>query len=261
MQLRVPFLGDGVQADQSYPAQLLQRAFEAGGRSVTFHPAPVALPQARALLSLGRQDGGLDVLWCLTSARREAAARPIRVPIDKGLVGWRLLLARPELAAKLAAVRTLAELKAFRLVHGLDWPDTQVLQDAGLKVTTSGNFDAMFRQLQLGRVDAFPRSIAEIWTEAKRFEAEFVVVPEIALSYPAAVYFFVAPERPDLASTIEQGLQRLIASGEFDRFFLSHHQSYLQLAQLNHRHVLPLHNDRLPPQTPTDRPEFWFQPL
>ena len=111
-----------------YPAQLLQRAFEATGRSVTLHPAPVALPQARALLSLGRQDGGLDVLWCLTSARRGPCCPAIRVPIDKGLIGWRLLLARPGLAAKLAAVRSVAELKAFRLVHGLDWPDTQVLR-------------------------------------------------------------------------------------------------------------------------------------
>lgn len=260
MSLRVPYLGDGIALDQSYPAQLLRRAFEAGGQPVRLTPAAAALPQSRALLTLGRTEAGLDVLWCQTSAAREAAAHPIRVPIDKGLVGWRLLLARPAVAARLATVRSLAELKAFRLVHGLDWPDTQVLKDAGLRVATSGNFEAMYTQLRRGRVDAFPRAVAEIWREAKRFEGELVVVPEIALRYQAAVYFFVAHERPDLANALELGLQRLMASGEFDRILLSHHQADLQRAQLPSRHVLSLRNDGLPPLTPIDRPDLWYQP-
>ena len=87
-------------------------------------------------------------------------------------------------------------------------------------------------------------------------------MPSVALSYPVRpASLSAALERPVLANAIpSKACQRLIAGGEFDRFFLSRHQSYQQLAQLSHRHVLPLHQTAgaaAADRRPLRRPELW----
>lgn len=245
---------------QSYPALLLEQALTAAGMPVSLKPTADLIPQNRALLELGRLDGKLDVVWTMTSVERERQALPIRVPIFKGLFGWRLLLATPEVAARLRHVQTLDQLRQFSLVQGHEWPDTSILQANGLKVVISPNYDAMFKQLRLGRADAFPRSVEEIWWEAERYGQGLVIVPNLCLHYPAAVYYFVAPEEVELAAAIERGLQLLRASGAFDRLFQLHHGADLARAQLGSRRVIELRNPLLPPQTPVNSAELWYRP-
>ena len=196
----------------------------------------------------------------MTSVEREQQARPVRVPIFKGLYGWRLLLATSEVAARLREVQTLNELQQFSMVQGLDWPDTGILQANGLKVVVSPSYDAMFKQLRLGRADAFPRSVEEIWWELERYGQGLAVVPNICLHYPAAVYYFVAPDEAELAAAIELGLQRLRASGAFERLFMKHHGEDLARARLGARRIIELHNPLLSPLTPLDKPELWYRP-
>jgi hypothetical protein len=258
-KLRIPRLSAKASSGQSYPALLLGQALAAAGVATALEPTAEYIPQRRALLELGA-DRRLDVVWTMTSVERERLARPIRIPIFKGLFGWRLLLAPPEQAARLSAVRTLAELRQFSMLQGLEWPDAGVLQANGMNVVTSPSHDVMFRQLRLGRADAFPRSVEEIWWELDRHGQGLVVVPQLCLRYPAAVYFFVAPEATELAAALELGLQRLRASGAFDQLFAQHHEADLARARLAERRIIELSNPQLPAQTPLDKPELWYRP-
>lgn len=258
-RLRIPHVSPKAEMERSYPAVLLEQALAAAGMAVMLAPTSELIPQNRALQELGRHRR-LDVLWTMTSVEREQQARPIRVPIFKGLYGWRLLLAAPEVSARLQTVQTLNELRQFSMVQGLEWPDAGILQANGLKVIVSPSYDAMFKQLRLGRADAFPRSVEEIWWELDRYGQGLTVVPNICLHYPAAVYYFVAPDEGELAAAIEQGLQRLRANGSFERLFLQYHGEDLAHARLNSRHIIELANPLLSPQTPLDKPELWYRP-
>lgn len=258
-RIRIPQLSARASLGRSYPALLLQRALEAAGQPATLEPTPELIPQNRALQELGA-GRRLDVVWTMTSVEREQQARPVRLPLFKGLYGWRLLLATPALAAELARVRTLGELRRFTFVQGHEWPDTAILQANGLTVVTSARYEAMFKQLALGRVDAFPRSVEEVWWEQERHGEGLVVVPGLCLHYPAPVYFFVAQDEAGLADAIELGLQRLRASGSFDRLFRQHHGDDLARARLGARRVVELRNPLLPPQTPLQKPELWHRP-
>ena len=258
-RLRIPHVSAKAELERSYAALLLEQALAAAGMAVTLEPTPELIPQNRALQELGRR-ARLDVVWTMTSVEREQQARPVRVPLFKGLFGWRLLLASAEAAARLGDVQSLQELRQFSLVQGLEWPDTAILQGNGLNVVVSPSYDAMFKQLRLGRVDAFPRSVEEVWWELERYGQGLVVVPKLCLHYPAAVYYFVAPDEGELAAAIELGLQRLRASGAFDRLFLKHHGDDLARARLGSRRVIELHNPLLPPLTPLDKPELWYRP-
>ena len=258
-RLRIPHVSAKADLERSYAALLLEQALAAAGLAVTLEPTPELIPQNRALQELGRR-ARLDVVWTMTSVEREQQARPVRVPLFKGLFGWRLLLASAGAAARLGDVQSLQALRRFSLVQGLEWPDTAILQGNGLNVVVSPGYDAMFKQLRLGRVDAFPRSVEEVWWELARYGQGLVVVPKLCLHYPAAVYYFVAPDEAELAAAIELGLQRLRASGAFDRLFLKHHGDDLARARLGSRRVIELHNPLLPPQTPLDKPELWYRP-
>lgn len=258
--LLIPQVSGRAELSRSYPAVLLAQALAAAGLPATLTETAEPIPQNRGLQALSRAAQRLDVMWTMTTVEREQQARAIRVPLFKGLFGWRLLLAVPAMAEQLRQVRTLDELRRFSMVQGLDWPDTGILRANGLQVIASPGYDAMFKQLRLGRADAFPRGIEEIWWEQTRHGQGLVVVPDLCLHYPAAIYFFVAPGDDELAGALELGLQRLRASGAFDRLFLQHHGNDIARAQLGSRHVIELHNPLLPKQTPLDRPELWFQP-
>lgn len=259
-RLSIPRVSARADLQGNYAAVLLEQALAAAGLPVTLEPTPELIPQNRALQELGRRSGRLDVVWTMTSAEREQVARPIRVPLFKGLFGWRLLLAVPEVAARLRTAQTLAELSRFSLVQGLEWPDTGVLQANGLSVVVSPSYDAMFKQLRLGRADAFPRSVEEVWWELERYGQGLTVVPDLCLRYPTAVYYFVAPDDDELAAALELGLHRLRVSGAFDRLFNKHHGDDIARARLASRRVIELHNPLLPKQTPLDKPELWFKP-
>lgn len=259
LRLRIPQVSGKAELGRSYPAVLLEQALAAAGAPAQLVPTSELIPQNRALQELGRRSR-LDVVWTMTSVERERIARPIRVPLFKGLFGWRLMLATPQVAERMRHVRSLAELREFSLVQGLEWPDTTVLQGNGLQVVTSPTYDAMFKQLRLGRADAFPRSVEEIWWEQQHHGQGLVVVPQLCLHYPAAVYYFVAPDERELALAIELGLQRLRDSGAFDRLFMQYQGPDLARAALGSRRVIELHNPLLPPQTPLNKPELWYRP-
>lgn len=259
-RLRIPRVSARADMAHAYPAVLLGQALAAAGVAAELLQTDELIPQNRALQALGRERDRLDVVWTMTTVEREQQARAVRVPLFKGLFSWRLLLAVPAMAERLRRVHTLDELRGFSLVQGLDWPDTEILRANWLQVIASPTYDAMFKQLRLGRADAFPRSIEEVWWEHKRSGQGLVVVPDLCLHYPTAVYYFVGPADEALGTAIELGLQRLRASGAFDRLFLKHHGEDIARAQLGRRRVIELHNPLLPKQTPLDRAELWFSP-
>ena len=242
-----------------YAVELLRLALNDGGPAVSLQPAAEVMNQERALLAL-RSGQGLRVLWTMTTVEREALALPIRIPIYKGLIGWRLALVHASHSNLLASVKSAAQLAELTAGQAAEWPDTDILRANGLKVVTSTNYGSLFKMLSRGRFDYMPRSISEIWSEATWHRADGLMVDDsIVLHYPAAVYFFVAKSDPALAERIRLGLERLVADGRFDRLFYAYHAEQIERARLSQRWVIELRNPLLPPETPLARSELWLR--
>lgn len=243
---------------QKYPIELLSLALQQSGKDYRLQVNHNVSMQLRALknMRLGRD---IDVVWSGTSKERELRLRPIRIPIDKGLLGWRIPLIRANDVDRFGAINTLQDLQALTAGQVHDWPDVDVLKANGLTVAKSASYTGLFKMLAAGRVDYFPRSVAEIWLEQQLHTGKALVVdPHIMLVYPSALYFFVNKENHELAHDIERGLETLIASGEFDALFNRHHGDYLSRARVAERKVFQLLNPQLPEQTPLDRKELWL---
>lgn len=242
------------------PIRLLQRALLLAGDSHDPVPQTYELTQARVLRHL-QLDRGVDVGWSMTSVDREAALLPIRIPLDRGLLGWRLLLARSDVALRLGELADAAALRRERCAQGHDWPDFGVLRANGFAVQGVTDYASLFPMLQRGRIAHVPRGLAEIGPEiAAHPSLELAVVPRWILHYPAPLYFFVNPARPDLAALIEHGLRLALADGSFQQLFVARYGADIAAADLASRHTVELHNPSLPAATPLEDARLWLLP-
>jgi len=257
--LRYPRAPAGDEFRPVYPLALLQLALDRAGSPLRIEPSQHPMEQGRALLGL-EQNEAVDVVWSMTSVERERRLLPVRIPLDRGLYGWRIALLRADRAQVLRGVHGLADLQQLSAGQGHDWPDTTILRGHGLRVETSSSYDSLFLMLQAGRFDYFPRSVLEARAELRhQNSADLVLDRHLVLHYPTALYFFFSRQRPELAETVELGLEKALADGSFEHLFLQHHGDDLRQANLQQRRVIELDNPLLPPQTPLQRRELWYQ--
>jgi len=261
-QLSYPLHSDGVDPE-TYALALLTAALERSPGRYQLQPTPMPMAQSRALLAIEHDSKNVQVIWTMTTREREERLLPIRIPIYRGLIGWRVVLQRQADAGQLAAVQDIAALKQFSFGQRHDWPDTAILRANGLQVITSQHYQGLFQMLDAGRFKLFPREIVVAWQEQARAAANGLhlsVDEHLLLHYPSAFYFFTSRNRPDLASAIERGLEAMIADGSFQRLFEQYHGDTLRQAKLHSRRVIELHNPDLPPATPFNRKALWLQP-
>lgn len=240
-----------------YPLQLLQLALSKSGTEYRIQTAEIAMNQERQVLEIeaGRT---IDVGPIPSSAEREARLLPIYIPINKGLLGWRLGLIRKGEQGLVAGVNALDDLKRLRLAQGQEWPDTQILRANGIDVITAPKYEGLFKMLTGKRFDYFPRSMMEIWDEQALNAETLEVEPHLALHYFYDSYFMVNRQNTRLAKDIRDGLEKAIADGSFDKVFQDYFGERLRKARLDKRTVIELRNPLLTPGTPSNRPELWY---
>lgn len=246
---------DDPRGDYGY-ALLALALKEAGGRYEALQ-TPMVVQQNRAIVELMADSHRIDILATMTSREREQKLLPIRIPMTKGLIGWRIGLVRSYERERFAHVETLAALRQFDVGQGDDWPDTEILRAAGFTVRTVSTYDSLFGLLKAGNVEWLPRSLNEIWSEAKRYPA-LAIEPNLLLRYPAADYFFVNRHNTELAEQVRRGLELAIADGSFERLFLEHYGDLIQRARLDQRRIIDIPNPLLSEQTPLARKELWL---
>ncbi|WP_431259669.1 substrate-binding periplasmic protein [Roseateles chitinivorans] len=242
-----------------YFISLLHAALQRSGARYALIQTKSEMVQSRALLEMASNDPGIDVFWTMTDPPRERSLLPVRVPLDQGLIGWRLCLVRAADRDRLRDVRELKDLARLTAGQMHDWPDTAVLRANGLPVQVSTHYQGLFQMLSSGRFDYFPRSIFEIDSELASFAGQQLVIdPYLLLHYPAALYMFVRPGRPRLAADLTRGMDALVADGTFERLSRQIFGDLLQRHRIDQRRVLQLRNPLLPAQTPLDRKALWW---
>jgi ABC-type amino acid transport substrate-binding protein len=205
---------------QKYFIEVLKLALDASGNAHKYELKPVEqlMSQERAF-TLASQGVGLGVFWGMTSKSREQKANAIKIPLLKGLLGYRVLVTRGEWVPDLAGVENLDQLKRFSTAQGYGWPDNRILKSNGLTVYT-GSYHALFDWVAEKRADLLPRSVYEVWPEQGRMQARnLVIAPSPVLYYFGPIYFFVPKKNTELAETIERGLKIAIEDGRFDKLF------------------------------------------
>ncbi|WP_284197674.1 hypothetical protein [Chitinimonas prasina] len=221
-----------------------------------------SMSASRAAREVATPNGLVNIIVRTTSPELEGQLRPIRVPLDKGLTGYRLFLIRSDTQARLTGVRSLNDLARFGIGQDRTWVDVRILRAAGLHVVEGEGYAGLFRMLDVGRFDLFSRGVNEIADELavqRKVLPNLAIERELMLYYPLPRYFFVprTPEGEKVARRIEHGLERLIRSGQFERRYQDYKRLVLRDLPLHGRRVLRIPNPTLSPETPLGVAGWW----
>ena len=222
------------------------------------------MEQARAIKEL-EMNRNLHVAVCASEPERESRLRSILVPLDKGLLGYRICLIRQGEQAKFTEINSLEDWKKSGLImgQGQSWPDTPILEANKLKVEKSASYLPLFDMLIKKRFDCFPRSVTEVLNESQKYGHKGLEIERnLLFVYPLPNLFFINKSNHALARRLEKGLRTIIENGEFDVFFQNRFGESLKKLNLQERTVIRLNNPFLTPATrkiATDS-KFLFDP-
>jgi hypothetical protein len=253
----------------TYYWQLLEAALQAnraqyGDFELRAYEHPMNFARAAAELAAG--DGGrVNIVARATNLELEARLRPIPIPLDRGLLGYRLFLILAEQQPRLDAVRTLDELKRFSIGQSTPWTDVKILQANGFSLVLANDYEGLFEMLGARRFELFSRGVNEVrdeWLAHREAIPGLAIERGIVLHYPMPRYFFVprTAQGERMAQRVQDGLQRLARSGEFERRYQAYKRLVLDGVELSGRRVFTLPNPQLSALAPVaDR--FWWDDL
>lgn len=207
----------------------------------------------------------LNIVVRATSPELEQAFLPIRIPLDKGLLGYRVFLIRKQIQPLLDRVQTLDQLRKFTVGQHSAWTDVTVLEQSGFKVVRGGHYDGLFGMLANARFDLFSRSVKEVGAELlanqKRYP-DLVIERNLMLHYPLPPYLFVRRDGDGerLAARIEAGLNIMLKDGSFDRMFNAMKAPLEKEFNMTGRRLFRIPNPLLSPETPLRNNDLWYNP-
>ena len=228
----------------------------------TIRPSKDVMERGRALHELA-EGNTINLHWSSMSRADEARLHAIPIPIHRGLIGYRVLVIRRDRQSEFDEIDTLEQLRAMTGGQGIGWVDTDILRRAGLHIDAAP-YDALFRMVQAGHIDYYPRGVIEAYTELEaRHETnpDLVVEHHLLLAYRSDFVFYTNKSNKRLAEAIEQGLTKAYADGSYMRLFDSHPyiQAALSRAELDHRTVIWLDNPDLSAEDRRISARYWME--
>jgi hypothetical protein len=221
------------------------------------------MSQGRAEAELKKKDGAISIHRMGTNKTRERDLGVIRIPLLKGLLGTRILIVNKHSLEKFKNVKSLTDLAKMTACQASHWPDSDILEANGLKVLRSYKYEHMFKLVDKGRCDYFPRAITEGIPELNARKKEYlnlIMEPHLLLRYDFPMYFFVNPENTLLRNRIKDGLKMMIQQKSLHQFMKEHSTTkhVFPLQQWKKHKILILKNSGLPEKTPLHDKELWL---
>lgn len=230
----------------------------------TLRPSPF-MNESRQIVEMQSARGLINTMVLDTTAELERRLLPVRIPVDKGLLGYRVFLIRKTDQGNFSKVQTLDDLRQFRIGQGSDWSDTSIFRAAGFTVITGHTYEGLFSMLEAGRFDAFGRGVTEVLPELAGFRVRapsMTVERNLLLYYPMPVYFWF-PKTEDgarRAERVEEGMRIILAQGTLDKLFMAEYAVTLKRLNLRDRRLLKMENPLLPNGNPFASTDWLFEP-
>ena len=213
---------------------LVRAALQAAGMQAEFTDAPRG-NERRNLFQISQGQTHVDMMPATPARLRlvqQGRLRMVPVPLDRGLLGWRINLLLETHKARLAHVRTVADLAHFSMGQNVGWMDVEIYRAAGIptkevKRWSDGEFA---EQMEAGFLDLFPLGLEETLNYflphfRKRYP-QLTVDPYILVRYPWFRFVWIAPgPRTDaLHAALLAGFDRIMADGSFLQVWARHRQ-------------------------------------
>jgi hypothetical protein len=239
----------------NYALGLIELALKESGRDYALQPTGEEMSQTRAAREL--ELGKVDFIWTGTSADYEQRFRAIRIPVMRGLDGYRICVINPARQPAFSAVKSLADLQQLTIGQDPGWSDVKVLGAAGFSVVT-GPYESLFDMVDRGRFDCFLRGAHEAPTEAAKHPG-LAVENELLIVYPFTSFFFVNKDNAALAEDLENGLKKAYEDGSFMAYFKNNPaiKAIFEQTHIEQRRRFDIPNPLLTDATRAIPAEYW----
>lgn len=258
LNVRYPAVQDPYYSERdTYFVKLLEMALSESGFEYELQGVKYpSYSENRSVLLL--KNKSYDVHWLNTTAGREAEADAIKIPLYKGVIGWRVFFIKNGMQHKFDKVSRVEDLQKFAFIQGHDWADIDILKNSNLRVEGSSNWLGLFKMVDMGRADVFPRSIVEIMEEKKNYADGLIIENKLILQYPSAYYFFVNKQNETLKAALKKGLSVIVNDGRLDRLFFEAFHTKISELNIENRKVLNIDRPSLQNAMPLEDGKLWF---
>ncbi|WP_245650856.1 amino acid ABC transporter substrate-binding protein [Thauera butanivorans] len=208
---------------------LVQEALRVGGLAVDMVDSPKANERRNvALISEGLTH--IDMMPATPTRLelvRNGKLRMIPIPLDRGLLGYRVNLLLESRRDMLAGVRTAEDLRAFSLGQNVGWMDVEIYRAAGIPTKEIKDWaDGEFAlQMEAGFLDLFPLGLEETLTHfLPHFRGKYpqlTIDPHVIVRYPWFRFVWVSPkpEADEVFDALQRGFDKMVANGRFLRIW------------------------------------------
>ncbi len=187
----------------------------------------------------------------------------IPIPIDKGLIGFRISLVHRDNRNLFAKTTTLDALKKPFGCLARTWQITKVFDYNRLNVRKTDKYKDLFNLVQNKRCDYFSRGVGELLSEFgywSQSHPDIAIEPHILLRTPLAFYLYVSKSKPKIAKRLEVGLQRALEDGSFEKLFQDEFNSAIMSLRIMGRRVITLDQAKPHSNAPYADTRLWFRP-
>ena len=223
VEIKLPITSEYTERD-AYQIDLLKFVLERTGVEYKLTTSPVMRTQSRIIVDLMNDSDLINLYWMGTSAKLEEDLLPIRFPVYRGLLGYRVFIIHKNKRAKFDNVKALSDIQKYIGAQEQGWTDIEILENSGLKTYVTA-YENIFRMLNADRLDYFSRGVGEAFVEVdvrKEGLQNLEVEEKILLVYPFAMFFFVNHSNRELAKILENGFRKSYDDGTFNKFFYNH---------------------------------------
>lgn len=186
----------------------------------------------------------------------------VPIPIDKGIVGYRVFFLSDQIKDAFSQVKTVEELKQFSFLQGLGWGDVPILEAAGFTVETRPGYDMLFPMVAKNRADVFPRGANELLPEyrANKHIEGLAYDERLVLYYPLPRFFFTSKGNEAAAKRVTEGLEIAIEDGSFDELWNEYYKESIDFLKLDTRTILKIENPNIKKYDPSFERYFYKLP-
>jgi hypothetical protein len=239
----------------NYALSLVELALKESGRDYVLRPTTEEMSQTRAAREL--ELGNIHFIWTGTSAEYERRFHAVRIPVLRGLDGYRICVINPKRQPAFSAVQTLDDLKKLTIGQDPGWSDVKILEGAGLAVVKAP-YDSLANMVERDRFDCFLRGAHEAPGEVAKHPG-LAVESDLLIVYPFTSFFFVNRMDTALAEALETGLKKAYEDGSFMAHFNSHPaiKAIFEQAQIDKRRRFDIPNQLLTDETRAIPDQYW----
>ncbi len=221
-----------VQSDQhlEFAREICIEALKTSGVNAVWNLFPVA-PETR--LNVELQQGNLNLAFIPPNSERlemekQGAVKAIRIPLERGLLGYRICLVKESRRDILKDVASPEDLRKFVVGQGTGWSDADIYTKLGIRVVAApfGNTSHPLLALSSGHFDILPLGVSEYERFLRQFTAHggagIVADRHLLIRYPWYRYIWVSMTAPNgalLWEALDKGLARIVADGTFEKIY------------------------------------------